>query len=187
MSKCWFNKYNRPEVLVAPSGEKEEYRHEPEYDEWNKRVLKRTKIIPIYDIIQSHADECNFEKIIRRATEGDQNALNIIEGQYIDITEAPTNIMEAQNMMLNAKKEFENLPADMRKKFDYDYHNYLGLMLDDPESFATVTGLKEKWESAAKAEAETAAMKEMQRKAIENLSKLTGLDTSKTEVVTDGE
>lgn len=185
MSK-WYNKYNRPKVLTAPSGGKEELRHEPEYDEWNRRVLKKTKIIPIYDIIQSHADECNFEKIIRRATEGDVNALNIIEGQYIDITDAPTNIMEAQNMMLNAKKEFENLPADMRKKFDFDYHNYLGMMLDSPESFAEITGLKAKWEETAKAEALNAEMKEMQRKAIENLANITGLDTLKTGVVTDG-
>lgn len=183
----WFNKFNKPQTIAAPSGEKEEYRHEPEYNEWNKRVLKRTKIIPIYDIIQSHADECNFEKIIRRATEGDTTALNIIEGQYIDITEAPKNIMEAQNIMLNAKKEFENLPADTRKKFDYDYHNYMGMMLDNPENFAEITGLKAKWEEAAKIESENAAMKEMQRKAIENLSKLTGLDTLKTEVVTNGE
>lgn len=183
----WNNKFNKPTTICAPSGAKEEYRHEPEYDDWNKRVLKKTKIIPIYDIIQSHADECNFEKIIRRATEGDATALNIIEGQYIDITEAPQNIMEAQNMMLNAKKEFENLPADMRKQFDYDYHNYMGMMLDNPETFAEITGLKAKWEKAAKIEADNSALKEMQRKAIENLSKLTGLDTLKTEVVTDGE
>lgn len=168
-----FNKGSKS--FKAPTGKKYEMRHEAEFDKWGKRVLKRTRRVEIYDIIQSHADETDFQKIIRRAVEGDINALNIMEGHYVDITDAPRTLMESQNMMLKAQADFEKLPKDIKQKFDYDYHNYMGMMFDDPESFADITGLKIKWEKQKKAEEEAAKWNETQRKAIENLANGSGV------------
>lgn len=163
-----FNKGEK--TFKAPTGKKFEMRHEPEFDQWGKRILKKTRKVEIYDIIQSHKDECDFNLIIRRAIEGDKEALNIMEGHYIDITDAPRNLMESQNMMLKAQADFEKLPADTKQKFDYDYHNYLGMMFENPKEFAEITGLKEKWDKEkAKAE-EDAKWNETKKQAIENLA-----------------
>lgn len=174
-----FNKGNK--TFHAPTGEKFEMRHEPEFDKWGKRKLKKTRKVNTYDIIQSHKDECNFEKIIRRAIEGDPNALNIMEGHYIDITDAPRTLMESQNMMLKAKADFEKLPKDMKQKFDYDYHNYMGMMFEQPEEFAEITGLKLKWENEKRAEEEKLKWNETQKKAIENLANGNGISINTTE------
>lgn len=162
--------------IHAPAGSKVEYRHEPEFDKWGKRVLKKTRAVQIYDIIQSHADECDFNKIIRRAREGDLSALNVMEGHYIDITDAPKTLMESQNMMLKAKKEFNDLPADVRQKFDYDYHNYMGMMFEDPEQFAELSGLKLKWQKEKEAAEARAAWEATTQKAIENIAQGTAFN-----------
>lgn len=166
-----FNKGEK--TFKAPTGKKYEMRHDPEFNKWGKRTLKKTRRVEIYDIIQSHKDECDFNLIIRRSREGDINALNIMEGHYIDITDAPRNLMESQNMMLKAQSDFEKLPADTKQKFDYDYHNYLGMMFDNPEEFAKLTGLKEKWDKEELARKNEAEWKLTQEQAIKNLANLT--------------
>lgn len=166
-----FNKGDK--IFKAPTGEKFEMRHEPEFDKWGKRILKKTKRVEIYDIIQSHKDECDFELIIRRAREGDISALNIMEGHYIDITDAPKTLMESQNMMLKAQSEFEKLPADTKQKFDYDYHNYLGMMFENPKEFAELTGLKAKWDKEETLRKSQEEWKLTEQEAIKNLANLT--------------
>lgn len=166
-----FNKGEK--TYKAPTGEKFEMRHNPEFDKWGKRILTKTRRVEIYDIIQSHKDECDFELIIRRAREGDMNALNIMEGHYIDITDAPKTLMESQNMMLKAQSDFEKLPADTKQKFDYDYHNYLGMMFDDPKTFAEITGLKAKWDNEEALRKQESEWKQTQEQAIKNLANLT--------------
>lgn len=172
----WFRtQYDKGiQEFKAPTGDKYEMRHNPELDQWGKRTLVKDRKVEIYDIIQSHKDECDFNLIIRRAIEGDVNALNIMEGHYIDITDAPRTLMESQNMMLKAQKEFEELPQDVRQKFDYDYHNYLGMMFDDPKEFAKITGLSEKWEKEKAVAEETAKWEQTTHKAIENLANMSG-------------
>lgn len=154
----------------APAGSKIEIRHEYDVDKWGHKVLKRTRKVDVYSIIQSHKDETDIEKIIRRATEGDINALNVVNATYQDITEAPKNLLEQQNIMLKKKIEFEKLPKDIKKAFDYDVNNYIGELVDNPESWAEKTGLKLKWEKEEAARKGVEEYEQMQRKAIENLA-----------------
>lgn len=159
----------------APAGSKIEIRHEYDVDKWGHKVLKKTRKVDVYSIIQSHKDETDIEKIIRRATEGDINALNVINATYQDITEAPKNLLEQQNMILKKKIEFEKLPKDIKKAFDYDVNNYIGELVDNPESWAEKTGLKLKWEKEEATRKAQAEFEENQRKAIENLAQGTVL------------
>lgn len=179
----WFRaQYDKgTQEFKAPTGDKFEMRHNPELDQWGKRSLVKDRKVEIYDIIQSHKDECDFNLIIRRAVEGDVNALNIIEGHYIDITDAPRTLMESQNMMIKAQKEFEELPKDVRQKFDYDYHNYLGMMFDNPKEFAEITGLSKKWENEKAAAEQEAKWNETTHKAIENLANMSGISLNNGE------
>lgn len=159
----------------APAGNKIEIRHEYDVDKWGHKVLKKTRKVDVYSIIQSHKDETDIEKIIRRATEGDINALNVVNATYKDITEAPKNLLEQQNMILKKKIEFEKLPKDIKKEFDYDVNNYIGELVDNPESWAEKTGLKIKWEKEKEERESQAAFEKMQKKAIENLAQGTVL------------
>lgn len=168
-----------PRVRVhCPTGAKTEMRHEPEVDKWGRRILTRTREVPIYDIIQSHKEQCDFEKIIRRAREGDINALNVVEGHYIDITDAPHDLLESQNHIIKCKLQFEKLPADVKRKFDFDPQIYIAEMVENPESFAEKTGLKVKWEKEAEAEKARLEMEQLTQDAIKNLAQGTAFNNT---------
>lgn len=72
----------------------------------------------IYQEIQSYAEECKIENIIARAAAGDPNALNQRQGIFADITDTPSSLAEAQNMILRLSSDFDKLPTEIRAKFD---------------------------------------------------------------------
>lgn len=56
---------------------------------------------------------------------GDLSALNQRETIYADVTEMPKTLMEAQNLVLKAKQEFEQMPLEVRKLFDNSPEKYV--------------------------------------------------------------
>lgn len=119
-------KYNPMDIKFrSPTGEKTEIRHEPEIGKDGKRKLNPTREVPIYDLIQASRDECDIERIVKRAIEGDANALNAIQGQYMDVTNAPKSLAQAQQLIINAKNDFDKLPAEVKKEFEYNPEIYV--------------------------------------------------------------
>lgn len=178
VEKLYRTAFSQRKRIHCPTGSKTEMRHEPEVDKWGRRVLTKTREVPIYDIIQSHKEQCDFEKIIRRAREGDINALNIVEGHYIDITDAPHDLLESQNHIIKCKLQFDKLPADVKRKFDFDPQMYIAEMVQNPESFAEKTGLKLKWEKEANAEKARLEMEQLTQDAIKNLAQGTAFNNT---------
>lgn len=129
----------------APTGEKIEIRHDGRIKSDGRRILEPTKKVAVYDLIQSHREECEIENIIRRAVEGDYTALNAAQGIYTDITNCPSSIAEAQQFIINQKEEFEKLPKEIKAKFEYNANIYMAEMGNDVESWLDKMGLKEKW------------------------------------------
>lgn len=121
----FYTAYNRPKTESAPAGTKEEDVYEMQIDiSGNKKLVKVGKT-NIYDIVQASLEQSKIENIIRRATEGDANALNIMNGEYIDVTDLPTTLAEAQNFVIKAKQEFDQLPINIRRKFDMSAEKYI--------------------------------------------------------------
>lgn len=123
---------DKVQTHVSPTGEKTEIRHEPEMTIEGKRILKPTRIVPIYDLIQVGREETEIERIVKRAMQGDYNALNAMNGVYADISDAPNSLAQAQQMIINAKREFDDLPAEIKKEFEYN-----------PEIYVAQVGTKE--------------------------------------------
>ena len=88
-------------------------------------VFKPDKPVHVYDLIQEGREETLIENIIRKCVEGDESALNVIQGEYQDITGHVTSLMECQNMVLKAKEQFDSLPLEIRKQFDNDINKYI--------------------------------------------------------------
>ena len=59
---------------------------------------------------------------------GDLSVLKSQEPQYIDATTFPKNLMEANNIVLKAKQEFEKMPKEVREKFNFDPEEYVNKM-----------------------------------------------------------
>lgn len=131
------------EHRYAPVGAKTEMRHRASIDINGRRKLVKDKEVAIYDLIQSHREECEIENIIRRAVEGDYNALNVVNGVFQDITNCPASIAEAQQYIIDAKNEFEKLPKEIKAKFEYNAELYIAELNNDPKSWLEKTGFAE--------------------------------------------
>lgn len=133
----------RGEHFNSPVGSKTEMRHRASIDLNGRRTLIRDKEVAIYDLIQSHREECEIENIIRRAVEGDYNALNAVNGVFEDITNCPTSIAQAQQYIIDAKNEFDKLPKEVKAKFEFNPEIYIAELNNDPESWLEKTGFAE--------------------------------------------
>lgn len=130
---------NRPKTTAAPNGSPEE----PEYtmciDENGHKYLKETGKTNTYNLIQESLEETKIENIMRRAEAGDLTALNIRNGQYLDVTDMPNTLAEAQNFVIQAQQEFDKLPLEVRKKFDMSAEKYIATF--GSESWAAALGI----------------------------------------------
>lgn len=88
--------------------------------ETGAKVLKVVGRENIYEKIQECLEPTKIENIIRRFEEGDTTALGHESGIYADISDMPTNIIEAQKRIQDVQAKFASLPIDIKEKFGND-------------------------------------------------------------------
>lgn len=159
---------SKHEHYYAPSGEKFEMRHTAHMDAEGRRYLKPDKRVEIYELIQSHAEECDINNIINRALNGDPFALNKKIGNYMDLTEMPKTLAEAQQIVINLKEGFDKLPAEVRAKFENNAEMYVASYGTD--TWAEKVGWKETLAQKEAKEKIKAEFAETYKKAITNLA-----------------
>ena len=93
-----------------------------------KKELVKTGETNIYDAIQEDLEGTKIENILHKAAMGDLNALNQRECIYADTTTMPKTLMEANNLVIKMKNEFETLPLEVRKLFDNSAEKYVDEM-----------------------------------------------------------
>ena len=125
MSK-FFTAFNRPKAEKSELGSPIAKTYEYIIDKkTGRKVCVPAGETNIYEMIQASAESCKIENIIKRATNGDLSGLNVRNAQYLDLTEAPTNLMEMQNMIIKATQEFEKLPIEIKNKFGNSAEEYI--------------------------------------------------------------
>ncbi len=123
----FYSRINPAPVIETPAGSKEATTYQTQIDENGHKVTVPIGKTNIYDRIQSSLEETKIENIIRRFTEGDISAFRQGEPLYADMTEAPKTLMEAQNMIIRITDEFNNLPVEVRAKFDHSPEKYVAM------------------------------------------------------------
>lgn len=121
----FYTAYNRPKTKETPAGNKEEPVYQMQIDNKGHKELVKTGYTNIYDIIQESLEQSKIENIIRRAREGDPYALTAMDGNFIDTTDLPTTLAEAQSFVIKAKNEFDQLPIEIRRQFDMSAEKYV--------------------------------------------------------------
>ena len=109
-----------------------------ERNEKGEKVLRLDQTIDQQAEIDSYLEETKLENIIRRASIDPDIAERIkpdIGGGIQDYTEAPQTLAEAQNIMLRAGQIWEEVPKDIKLKFDNDVDKFIA-------SFGTVEWAK---------------------------------------------
>lgn len=174
------SKYNKGEIkFKAPTGSFTELRHRAQMDSKGRRTLVKDKVVDIYNLIQANREECEIERIIQRAVEGDYNALNQAVGVYTDITGAPRSVAEAQQWIIGIKEKWDELPADIKNKFENNVEIYTAQF--GTKEWADKVGYTEALEKEEAVRAKKIRMDEMYDKAIENIANGSGVVLTNTE------
>ena len=80
-----------------------------------------------YSFIQSFKDSCDIGRIVERAIAGDTSVLQRVQGVYTDCTDVPATMTELMNLGIIGKNAWDNLPDDVKAKFENeeDFRNAL--------------------------------------------------------------
>jgi hypothetical protein len=109
-----------------------------EYNEKGEKTLTLDQTIDQQAEIDSYLEETKLENIIRRASIDPDLAARLIPdmgGGLQDATEMPENLMEIQNIMLRAEQIWDEIPKEIKLKFDNDVDKFVA-------SFGTVDWAK---------------------------------------------
>lgn len=99
-----------------------------ERNEKGEKVLKLDQTIDQQAEIDSYLEETKLENIIRRASIDPDIAARIapdLGGGIQDFTEAPQTLAELQNIMLRAEQIWEEVPKEIKLKFDNDVDKFI--------------------------------------------------------------
>lgn len=120
-----YSRFRARPIEAAPSGEKEEKTFEMHIDQNGHKSIKESGKTNIYEKIQAAYEETKIENIINRAMGGDASDLNAHIGQYLDITNAPQTLAEAQQSIQAIKNTFDKLPLEIKAKYDMSVEKYI--------------------------------------------------------------
>lgn len=99
-----------------------------EINEKGEKVLKLDQTIDQQAEIDSYLEETKLENIIRRASIDPDLAARLVPdiGNGIqDYTGAPENLAELQNIMLRAEQIWEDMPKEIKLKYDNDVDKFV--------------------------------------------------------------
>lgn len=125
-------------------------------EQGHKTLVKTGEKTDIYAKIVSHKDECDIESLLARAEVEGYEILERKEASYGDVTAIPKSLLEAQIMLQDQENEFNHLPLEVRKQFNFSFSEYIAEAGNNIESWANKMGFV-KEEAAAAPEAATAA------------------------------
>lgn len=123
-----FTSLNPPKKNNTPSGKIYLNEYQEELNENGQKNLVKIGEKNVYAMIQEDAESVKIENILHAVAMGDLAALKQRETTYCDTTTMPSNLMEAQNIILKAKDEFYKMPLDVRKEFKNDPDVYVSEM-----------------------------------------------------------
>lgn len=113
----------------------------PHYDAFGELVIEQTGFENLYDYIQSHKESCDIHLMLERYANGDDQALSRAQGFYADTSGMPQTYAEVLNAVLAGEAAFNQLPKEIKRKFDNSFSQWLASM--DRPDFAQRMGFSE--------------------------------------------
>ncbi len=123
-----YTEFNKPKRIPTNPGDRylNEYMEQIAKDGSKEIVISGKK--DMHEFIQLDLESTKIENILHAVAMGDLQALNQREAYYVDATTMPKTLMEAQNLVIRATAEFEKMPLEVRKEFDYSAEKYVSMM-----------------------------------------------------------
>lgn len=129
MSEIFRTKLSERKRFFCPEGS----RYENVYQEEINKKTGRKELVKVgetcvYDLIQEDLEQSKIENIIHKLAMGDMSVLREAKLTYVDENDFPKNLMEAQNVVIKAKQEFDNFPTELKEKFNNSAEQYISEM-----------------------------------------------------------
>lgn len=121
----YYTEFNKPEIKPTPSGTKLIDKYELKIKDGIKELVKTNEKRNIYTLKQEALEETKIYNILKRHAMGDETALNMKKGIYLDLTTMPKTLLDAENAILKAQSMFEALPIEERTKYNQNWREWL--------------------------------------------------------------
>lgn len=117
---------------ITPNGSE----YETTYTEEIEKKSGRKHLVPtgktnVYEMIQKDLEQSKTENIIHKIAMGDLSVFKQAQLTYVDAEDFPQTLMEAQNIVIKAKEEFNKMPAEVREQFHNSPEEYVSLIGTD--------------------------------------------------------
>lgn len=121
--------FDTPKRYHCPIGSEFDNVYQEEIDsDTGRKTLVIIGKTNIYDRIQADLEGSKIENIMAKLAAGDLSVLRNEQLIYADATEMPKTLMEAQNIVVKAKQEFENFPTEIKRLFNNSAEQYVSEM-----------------------------------------------------------
>lgn len=145
-----FRMSHQTERKKVPSGEQYKQDYIMQYDKDGHKFLQKNGLIDLQERIQKDLESVKFQNIIARCV--DPMELCGKNKGVLDITGMPTTLMEANNMIINATKYFDQLPAKVKQLYGNSAEKFIADAGTDGQIWQQAVAMYNKKPEAAPAE-----------------------------------
>lgn len=114
----------RPRRMCSHVGEPVKKQFVGRYDYNGNVELVEEGIRNVYDEIQSYADECSMDNILRRFAAGDVSVLSKSQGVFVDASQLPEHFVDMCNLVADVERKFNLLPVEERAAYENNFVKY---------------------------------------------------------------
>lgn len=138
MSEFEFNTKEKANEWFTNPGERYQTEYTPVVQPNGRIEIVPTGKKDIFQEIQSWRDATDMHFILAQMAQGKYEPRS--GAMYGDFTVMPETPVETMQLMINSEKAFYDLPVDVRKKFDNDWHQWMVSATSDYEGFSKKMG-----------------------------------------------
>lgn len=114
----------RPRKMCSHVGEPVKKQFVGRFDYNGNIELVEEGLRNVYDEIQSYADECSMDNILRRFAAGDVSVLSKSQGVYVDASQLPDHFVDMCNLVADVERKFNLLPVEERASYENNFVKY---------------------------------------------------------------
>lgn len=107
----------------VPAGERYAIRYIMQYDKNGHKHLIENGKTDLQEIIQKDLESTKIQNIIARCVNPEE--LHMLQKSTVDITKMPTTMMEANNLIIAARQEFDQLPLEIKRYYGNSAERYI--------------------------------------------------------------
>lgn len=125
MSK-FYSESNRPKTIPMPKTSTLEKEYKEKIGKNGKKELVEVGVTNVYEKIQEARQGSELATLINQyKMKINENNILELEKTVTDLTNIPTNLIEAQNMINDAKNTFNLMPTEIKQTYNNNFNEFL--------------------------------------------------------------